>query len=115
MTSTRTYSRAITETTVLFSLGDRVNRVLIRLSNRLSESVEYPSLDELLVLCTVLSPIACIWHSVHNDLVDNFTGGIVLYFWLIIEGELWIRNIIKKALKVILFLLSEHIKGTAIN
>ena len=34
--------------------------------------------------------------------VDAFTGGLVLYFWLIVDGEVWIRNIIKKALKVVL-------------
>ena len=33
--------------------------------------------------------------------VDQFAGGIVLYFWILTEGDQWIRNIVKKSLKVI--------------
>ena len=32
--------------------------------------------------------------------VDNFIGGLLLYFWLLHEGEQWIRAIMKRSLKV---------------
>ena len=32
--------------------------------------------------------------------VDNFIGGILLYFWLLHEGEQWIRAIMERSLKV---------------
>ena len=35
--------------------------------------------------------------------VENFIGGILLYFWLVTEGKLWIRKIMKRSLKVISF------------
>ena len=39
-------------------------------------------------------------HSIFILNVDNFIGGILLYFWLLHEGEQWIRAIMKKSLKV---------------
>ena len=48
------------------------------------------------------SPQKHVYRFLVNLFVDAFTGGLVLYFWLIVEGEAWIRNIIKKALKVVL-------------
>ena len=60
MASVKTYRRSIVEGDVMFSMVDRVNRVLIRLSNNINDSSQYPSLDELLILCTALSPKACI-------------------------------------------------------
>ena len=63
MASMKTYRRSIVESDVLFSMTDRVNRVLIRLSNSINNHNQYPSLDELLILCTALSPKACIPHS----------------------------------------------------
>ena len=66
MASVKTYRRSIVESDVLFSMVDRVNRVLIRLSNIINNSNQYPSLDELLILCTSLSPKACILFSRHS-------------------------------------------------
>ena len=100
MASVKTYRRSIVEGDVMFSMVDRVNRVLIRLSNNINDSSQYPSLDELLILCTALSPKACIPFS--RQFVCRCVYWLVLYFWLIVEGEAWIRNIIKKALKVVL-------------
>ena len=60
MASAKTYRRSIVESDVLFTMVDRVNRFLIRLSNNINDSSQYPSLDELLILCTALSPKACI-------------------------------------------------------
>ena len=55
------------------------------------------------------SPQKHVYRFLVNLFVDAFTGGLVLYFWLIVEGEAWIRNIIKKALKVVLLLLFRRV------
>ena len=98
MASVKTHRRSIVEGDVMFSMVDRVNRVLIRLSYNINDSSQYPSLDELLILCTALSPKACIPFS--RQFVCRR-----IYWWtsvVLVEGEAWIRNIIKKALKVVL-------------
>ena len=41
MASVKTYRRSIVESDVLFSMVDRVNRVLIRLSNNINDSSQY--------------------------------------------------------------------------
>ena len=48
------------------------------------------------------SPQKHVYRFLVNLFVDAFTDGLVLYFWLIVEGDARIRNIIKKALKVVL-------------
>jgi len=57
--SMRSYHRAMADSKVMFSLFDRVNRLLLRLSDRVSESDHPLSLDELLALCQMLSPKPC--------------------------------------------------------
>ena len=55
------------------------------------------------------SPQKHVYRFLVNLFVDAFTGGLVLYFWLIVEGEAWIRNITKKALKVVLLFLFRRV------
>ena len=59
MQSDRRYRRAVTDTKCFVTLIDRVNRVLIRLSDRLTEFDRHIPLDELLLLCQMLSPFQC--------------------------------------------------------
>ena len=60
MQQNRTYRRCITENRMLFTIYDRVNRVLLRLSERIVDLDYAPPLDELLVLCQELSPTQCL-------------------------------------------------------
>ena len=106
MQSHRQYRRYITEYKVMYTGFHRLNSLLIRLSDRLAQINRIPSLDELLVLCRILSPIQCN-SNLYIYMSDNFIGGLVLYFWLFIEGETWIKTIIKKSLKVLLSYVKE--------
>jgi len=60
MQRNRTYRRSIIENKILFTIYDRVNRVLLRLSERIVDVNYAPSLDELLLFCQELSPPQCI-------------------------------------------------------
>ena len=101
MASVKTYRRSIVEGDVMFSMVDRVNRVLIRLSNNINDSSQYPSLDELLILCTALSPKACIPFS--RQFVCRR-----IYWWTSVVLLAYCRGRgvdlqhLKKALKVVL-------------
>ena len=57
--SNRHYRRLVADTKVLFYLLDRVNRVLLRLSDTLAQLDHQLSLNEILMLCQVLSPRQC--------------------------------------------------------
>ena len=84
MQSHRQYRRYITEYKVMYTGFHRLNGLLIRLSDRLAQINRIPSLDELLVLCRILSPIQCN-SNLYIYMSDNFIGGLVLYFWLFSE------------------------------
>ena len=84
----------------VFSFGARVNRILLSVNREISKRPILPSLDELLIFCQRLSPLPCLFFVFHISFIDNFLGGIVLYFWLIVEGSPWIRRLIKNALQV---------------
>ena len=100
MSAQRSYRRSVVDSKTLITLTDRVNRVLLRLATTLA-AYEHPlSLDQLCALCQELSPSPCISLFGFSFLSDEFVGGIVLYFWMIMEGDQWIRNLIKKSIKV---------------
>ena len=100
MSSIRTVNREFDRINQLFNWSNRINRVLIRLARAISEPKIVPSFNDILVLCQTLSPPICMSYYGNNASVDNFLGGILLYFWLIVEGEQWIRRLIKQALQV---------------
>jgi hypothetical protein len=56
----RTIQRALVDSFHLRYFINRLNRVLIHLSDHLSRLPVRPTLDEILALCCVMSPIACI-------------------------------------------------------
>ena len=59
MDVSRHHRRLVVDTKVLVSLLDRVNRVLFRLSDRLEQRDHPLSLNEILILCQMLSPRPC--------------------------------------------------------
>ena len=59
METDRNYRRYLSENKILFNLTDRVNRVLLKLSEKIVNLDYVPQLDELLAFCQVLSPIQC--------------------------------------------------------
>src|SRR5690606_34465634 len=105
MSADRAYRRSLRDSQVLIFLVERVNRVLLRLSKRVSNAQDNFQLDQLLLLCQQLSPTPCDVHPTFTLYIDKFLGGIVLYFWLVVEGELWLKKILKKSLKVKLLVI----------
>src|SRR5690606_17021763 len=105
MSADRAYRRSLRDSQVLIFLVERVNCVLLRLSKRVSNAQDTFKLDQLLLLCQHLSPSPCNIHPIFTLHVDKFPGGIVLYFWLVVEGEVWLKKILKKSLKVKLLVI----------
>ena len=59
METDRNYRRYLSDNKILFNLTDRVNRVLLKLSEKIVNLDYVPQLDELLAFCQVFSPIQC--------------------------------------------------------
>ena len=66
MQKNRTYRRSLFENKSQFTISDRVNRVLLRLSERIVDLDYAPPLDELLLFCQELSPAQCRLEMKHS-------------------------------------------------
>jgi len=101
----------VVATKTLLLQKERAVRLLKRVAREVEDDETRPKKAKIIDLCTRHSMKHCKCSRVVSHLVDDWSGGYIFLYWIIVAGPKWLRRIAKQELEVsfCLFLMCKSI------